>query len=117
MNCLSTQYPVTLAACPDTIFLRAGLLPNTLYYWAMVNKFGNVIMRDAMTDVEGVVTIPTTEFLPGTFNEFAGSFELSVSNNAQDPVKMTFAGNEYDSVVMDFKTVDAPAGVFNNIIE
>lgn len=97
--------------------MRAGLSPNTVYQWAIITQFANIKLRQVMTDMEGTLTIDTSVFQDGHFNEHSGTYTLTVLDTERVPVKLVFNGQEYDIVKFDFQKVDSTDIIYKNVIE
>lgn len=119
-NC-SECYEYTLSQFPDTIVISADLDHAKEYYFKFTDKFNNSYSTNALTpDVDGIVTInvltvgytPTdfvTEPSPALFNKDAGLFtiEASETNNPWEAVDLTFGGEIYQCIVVEFFADDS----------
>lgn len=98
----------SIKSCSSTIELKAGLSPNTEYYWLITNPKNKVYQRRATTDDTGKLTIDATVFPAGLLNPYAGMFELQIRDGSDylTVVPMTLQGASFDCIKFSFQDID-----------
>lgn len=116
-NCVAA-YPYCLSELPSLLTVKAGFTPGTGYLLKVTDKFGNRFSAGPVEAAgDGSITInPIPNSFPAAwFNREAGKFLFEFSETAQpwQPVQLSFGGNIYTAIVVEF--VNDNSGI--NIIE
>ena len=89
----------------ESYLIPAGLNPNTNYYLWLYKPNSNPYSYQVATDLNGSLTIQSSEFPQGFFNQYGGDYQLNVSTDAQgqDLVRVYFSVIPYDCVLLIFE--------------
>jgi hypothetical protein len=117
MSC-SNYKDFTLNYCPDS-FLIQTLAASTLFIWKLTGKFNNSYRGIAVTDADGVLTVPIdtedTTLTKDMFQPFSGPWEFRAFTlgEAGEEIPVVFCGT-YDFLVFSFERV-SPLPEPNNV--
>lgn len=108
MSCEKDCFEAILPACSDFIILRAGLTPNTEYYWRIIDRHNNIYQRLVTTDADGDLEIKAADLPPSSMNKYAGNWTLEIRTGADYLVKvpLVFDDVEYNCVQMSFTEIN-----------
>ena len=101
MSCVKECYEAIISTCSSDIFLRAGLTPDTEYYWVLTDRHNNIYQRKVSTDDTGTLTLEAAA-LPQGLNKYSGTLNLSIreGNDYLQSVELTFDGENYSCVLI-----------------
>jgi hypothetical protein len=109
---------VVVACCTPQIILRAGLLPNTNYYWTIKSERTNNLYQKLVTsNSSGDVIIDMDDLPDGLIHQYAGLFELKIKEgtNYLNTVKMLLLGVEEASIYFHCINVSNPVTLNSTI--
>lgn len=86
-----------------------GLTALTAYYILIEDAKGNVYTHQYTTGAGGAFTVDTALYPEGLFNEYAGTFELTIKNALTDTtvVSFTVSATTYDCCKFSIYSSDA----------
>lgn len=105
MPTCATCFETVLAACPPTIRVKAGLTPNTEFFWLLTAPTGILYQRTATSDSLGDLLIDTSKLPQGLLTPGAGFFKLELrkGDNYLDEVPMMLQGAGYECAYLGFQ--------------
>jgi hypothetical protein len=109
---------VAVACCTPQIILRAGLLPNTNYYWSIKSERTNNLFQKLVTsNSSGDVIIDMDDLPDGLIHQYAGLFELKIKEgtNYLNTIKMLLLGIEEPSIYFHCINVSNPVPLNSTI--
>jgi hypothetical protein len=109
---------VDIACCGTQIILRAGLAPNTSYFWTIKSeRTNNLYQKTVTTNPFGDLVISLDDLPDGLIHQYAGLFELKVKEGANylNTIKMLLLGEEMESVFFQCIPINNPVALNSTI--
>lgn len=92
-ECYSLSLPYNI-----TLTVGAGLTPASTVNVVLTAMNGNQWESDVVVNGDGSVTIDTTGYPEGMFNQYAGQFDITIYNSTgyyNEVIPVTIDGKEY----------------------
>jgi hypothetical protein len=109
---------VNIACCGEQIILRAGLAPNTSYYWTIKSeRTYHLYQKNVTSNNFGDLIIALADLPDGLIHQYAGLFELKIKEGANylNTVKMLLLGEEMESVFFKCVPINNPVALNSTI--
>lgn len=116
MNICYTYFPAQAAVCSESLLIKANLSVSGSYTCILTDKFNNRYTSSLSVDSQGSVSLDLTQFPQGLFTSFAGTFQLTIYNQADNtPVPAIMCGTTYNGFTITFYNTNG--GQTTSVIE
>lgn len=117
-------FRITLAVSQKSLLahnitVNGHLSPSISYWYIITDKFGKMYTRGFTTDANGSFVMDMSNFPPGLFNPYAGSFLVQVKSTLEYGVAapLVFCEKSYDTLQIDIADTnsDVPTAIVDCI--